>query len=415
MWEPPRVTLFDDLGCQQTIGRIVDALYDALERDASLRRLFRSRRVGERARQKLFFEQLFGGEPRYTASGHADSGMQRRHAHRAITAAEAEWWLSHFETAMTRAGVASSVRERVLGVLRPPAARLVNPGMDAASFWAAVRLARRGDLEKLSRSVAEQPLLLNQRGGDGATLLWHAARCGQLPIVRWLAERSGALDIPGSDVHVVSVMVTPYCAAVTFGHGGVGEWLLTQGATVDIFTAAYLGDVERLREADPNQQTIEEDLYPVTPLHYAVDGGRPEAVRLLIDRDALVRPHSRRLLALASRSAEITRILLDAGADATQAESLGPIARGDTSVARLLLEHGMDIDRPIRGRETFLTRACRGDKGGSVLAVRTLLELGADPNTPSGSGRTPLETASRGRFTEIVDLLVRHGAGHHRR
>lgn len=84
------------------------------------------------------------------------------------------------------------------------------------------------------------------------------------------------------------------------------------------------------------------------------------------------------------------------------------------SVARLLLERGLDIDRPIRGRETFLTRACRGDKGGSVLAVRTLLELGADPNIPNGNGRTPLQTASRGHFTEIVDLLVRHGARHER-
>jgi ankyrin repeat protein len=141
-----------------------------------------------------------------------------------------------------------------------------------------------------------------------------------------------------------------------------------------------------------------------------VDGGRQEAVRLLVDRGAEVRPHSRRLLALASRSVETTRILLEAGADATQAESLGPIARGDMSIARLLLERGMDIDRPIRGRETFLTHACRGDKGGSVLAVHTLLELGADPNVPNGSGRTPLEAASRGHFTEIVDLLVRHGA-----
>jgi truncated hemoglobin YjbI/ankyrin repeat protein len=403
------VSLFDDLGGRHAIERIVEALYDALERDASLHRLFLSRRDGERARQKLFFEQLLGGEPRYTMSGHADSGMQRRHAHRVITALEAERWLRHFDAAMATADVATSVRERVLAVLRPPAARLVNPGVDIASFKAAVRLARRGDLERLSRSVAEQPLLLNQRGGDGATLLWHAARCGQLLTVRWLVERSRVLDVPGSDVHVVSVMVTPHCAAMRFGHGKVGDWLLTQGAVVNGFTAAYLGDVERLQEADPNEQTIEEELYPVTPLHYAVDGGRVEAARLLIERGAEVRSHSRRLLALASRSAEATQLLLEAGADATQAESLGPIARGDTSVARLLLERGMDIDRPIRGRETFLTHACRGDKGGSVLTVRTLLELGADPNVPNGSGRTPLETASRGRFTEIVDLLLRHG------
>jgi truncated hemoglobin YjbI len=63
--EPLPVTagpeLFDALGGRATVGMIVDGLYDRLERDRELSRLFRSPRQGERVRLKEFFEGLFGG------------------------------------------------------------------------------------------------------------------------------------------------------------------------------------------------------------------------------------------------------------------------------------------------------------------------------------------------------------------
>ncbi len=62
--EPLPVTagpeLFDALRGRATVAMIVDGLYDRLERDKELSRLFRSRRPGERARLKEFFEGLFG-------------------------------------------------------------------------------------------------------------------------------------------------------------------------------------------------------------------------------------------------------------------------------------------------------------------------------------------------------------------
>jgi hypothetical protein len=51
--------LFDALGGRATVGMIVDDLYDRLERDKELSRLFRSRRPGERDRLKEFFEGRF--------------------------------------------------------------------------------------------------------------------------------------------------------------------------------------------------------------------------------------------------------------------------------------------------------------------------------------------------------------------
>ena len=115
--------LFLSLGGRNGISAIVDGLYDRLESDPELARLFK-RRDGERARLKEFREYALGGEAR----GVRGVGMQRRHAHRHITAAESARWLEHFSAAMRAAGSTDQSRAAVMELLRAPAERLVNNG-----------------------------------------------------------------------------------------------------------------------------------------------------------------------------------------------------------------------------------------------------------------------------------------------
>src|SRR3981189_3381942 len=93
--------LFIALGGRRGVGMVVDGLYERLERDRELTRLFGSRRSNERERLKEFFEMIFGGEGR----GIRDVGMQRRHIHRLISADESTRWLAHFGAAMEAAGI----------------------------------------------------------------------------------------------------------------------------------------------------------------------------------------------------------------------------------------------------------------------------------------------------------------------
>ncbi len=410
--------LFRRLGGRPAIERIVEGLYDRLERDKDLRRLFGSRREGERARQRLFFEELFGGEARHSAEGHADGGMQRRHAHRAITEAEAERWLEHFGESMAAAGIDVAAQEDVIVGLRPAALRLTNGGAPFKTVLDAIALASKGRMEAVQGLVAQYPALVRQRGRDGVTLLWEAARRGHLPLVQWLAEQGADIDTPGSTAHATEVMLPPYVVATRARHETVARYLRTRGARVDIYAAAYLGDLEllaKLLRTDPSsaeRPSADEDFYPVTPLHYAADGGQLEAMRLLIGRGAPVRPYSRRLLASAARqgSVEMVALLLAHGAGAHQVDDLGPIDQGDGRIASLLIEHGLDINRPVRGRETFLSRACRGDKGEHPLRVQTLLTLGADVNAPNVTGRTALHAAAKAGFLRVIALLLEHGA-----
>jgi ankyrin repeat protein len=415
MREPLPVTadpgLFEALGGRAGVGRIVDGLYDRLERDRELTRLFRSRRKGERDRLKEFFEGFFGGEVR----GIRDVGMQRRHVHRLISAEESARWLAHFGAAMDQAGVATGPQAAVMRLLREAAARLENDGAPLPLLRQAMAAAAKGDVDAVAALVADHPRLIGQRSGDGATVLWTAARRGRLPLVRWLTGHGADIEIPGSAVHMTQVTISPYCIAVRSRHHQVARFLLDQGAQVDVFGAAFLGDLDTLRghiaAGLANAQSPHEDFHPVTPLHHAVDGGSAAAATLLLENGAEPRTAGGRLLTSAANqgSAELVRLLLDHGARARDAESLGPLGT-DPAIGRLLVAHGFDLDVPIRAQETPLTRACRADKREHPETVRALLELGADPNAPNARGRTPLAMAAGARFSGTVALLLAAGA-----
>jgi ankyrin repeat protein/truncated hemoglobin YjbI len=403
--------LFDALGGRAGVAMIVDGLYDRLEHDKELARLFGSRRQGERDRLKEFFAGLFGGEVR----GIRDVGMQRRHLHRLVSAEESARWLAHFGAALEHAGVAEEPQAAVMHLLREAAAHLVNDGAPRDVLKQAMTSAATGDVDAVAALVADHPRLIDQRAGDGVTMLWTAARRGRMPLVRWLVGRGADVEIPGSAVHMTQVMVSPYCIAVRSRRGQVAQYLRDHGAQVDVFGAAFLGDLDVLRgylaAGLANAQSPHEDFHPVTPLHHAVDGGSAAAVTLLLENGAEASRSGGRLLTSAANqgSAELVRLLIDHGAQARDAESLGLLGT-DRTIGELLVARGFDLNVPIRDQETPLTMACRADKGEHPETVRALLELGADPNAPNAKGRTALSIATGARFSATVELLLAAGA-----
>jgi ankyrin repeat protein len=302
-----------------------------------------------------------------------------------------------------------------MDLLRGPAARLVNDGAPKDVLKQALVLAGRGDVDAVASLVGEHPRLIDQRGGDGVTMLWTAARRGRLGLVRWLVAQGADVEIPGSAVHMTQVMVSPYCIAVRSRHAEVAQYLLDHGAQVDVFCAAFLGQLDALRthidEGQANAQSPHEDFHPVTPLHYAVDGGSVAAARLLLASGADVRTSGGRLLTSAASqgSIELVRLLLDQGAEAARAESIGPL-HTEPAIAGLLVAGGFDLNVPIRDQETPLTMACRADKGEHPALVAALLQLGADPNAKNAKGRTPLAVAMSACFARTVALLRAAGA-----
>jgi len=131
---------------------------------------------------------------------------------------------------------------------------------------------------------------------------------------------------------------------------------LAEAAELDVFEAAALGEVERLREllgADPTlaQARSDDDF---TALHYAAFFDGPDAARLLVDHGA------------------------DANAFADNELGVHPLnsaaAAGQREVAAILLQHG------------------------------------ANPNAPTRRGFSPLDAAKENGDEQLAALLRSHGA-----
>jgi ankyrin repeat protein len=97
--------------------------------------------------------------------------------------------------------------------------------------------------------------------------------------------------------------------------------------------------------------------------------------------------------------AELTRVLLEAGADPNDGESLYHATEAETAdCLRLLLEHGAETSET-----NALAHALDHDR---IEPVRLLLEAGADPN----EGALLAHAVRRGRGPEFLRLLGEHGA-----
>ena len=82
------------------------------------------------------------------------------------------------------------------------------------------------------------------------------------------------------------IFVTPLCAARMKRRRAVESLLLAAGASEDVFTSAFLGDLTSLTQmlaADPSLAQAADpavDVLDITPIDHAVAGGRASALRV---------------------------------------------------------------------------------------------------------------------------------------
>ncbi|KAN0108974.1 Ankyrin repeat-containing domain protein [Russula decolorans] len=170
--------------------------------------------------------------------------------------------------------------------------------------------------------------------------------------------------------------MTPLMAALARRHFQTAELLRHNGADVDV-----RGRKRR------------------TPLHSAARCGDFEMVRVLLKYKADV--HAR----------------TDLGWTPIHYVSLGfpisvipNICQSLPDVARLLLEHGADVNAQVSGSDNsgrtplHLTMVFN-----RVEVVRVLLEHGANVDAEDSQGRTPFQIASAKGYDEMMKLLSEHG------
>ena len=154
---------------------------------------------------------------------------------------------------------------------------------------------------------------------------------------------------------------------------------------------------------------------PIRTLDYqlsqAVKMGLPRRVSLLLDHGAdvaaadIYNGRSNYVNALLRGHPEIAAMLVERGAEALELSLedrfTAAVTSGDDGGARQLLEEAPGlIEDP----------ALLMEAANNAAATRLLLELGADPNAPTGNGRVPLHEAAWADNAEVVGLLLAGGA-----
>ena len=454
--------LFERVGGQPAIDRLVDLLYEEIGDDDQLRPLFgRDLAVG-RSMQKLFFAEWLGGPRRF--SEHAHAGMRHRHDGLPITPALARRWLGHFRRAMEATVAAEADRRAIFTQVRSLAMALVSAqvapagppgranrpggrgirgseagngprpvawcGIGARSVARAKDLAHRGDAGGLAAALAEAPDLLLP--SYAAAIMQAAALAGRAGIVRMLLDRGVGADhpfyLPVSVTGVAFervIFVTPLCAVRMKHRSVVESLLLAAGANEDVFTSAFLGDLTLLAPmltADPSLAQATDpavDVLDITPVEHAVAGGQTPALRLILDHVAHPLPGYERALrgAAAQGSLAMVELLLAHGADATRIGVGRWVLHPE--LAPLLASRGAAID----SSGSWIGASCTGNQGrkDDPEYVRALLRHGASVNDrrtgdPEGTtgvralNATALHYAARAGFLRTIEVLIDHGA-----
>ena len=160
--------------------------------------------------------------------------------------------------------------------------------------------------------------------------------------------------------------------------------LLAAQPALDVFEAAAVGDTARVRELT--------DTDPALINAYAADGfyplglaayfGHLDTVRLLLERGADVGQVARNPM---------------------QVQALHAALAGRHEViARLLVEHGADVNAKQHGGYTPLHEAAQH---GDLPLVELLLAHGADTSARLESGQTPAEIAAEHGHTQVAERL----------
>jgi len=182
--------------------------------------------------------------------------------------------------------------------------------------------------------------------------------------------------------------------------------LLVEGADVD----AKWGNVYNKNEEDP-VVLYRKGRITSTPLWHAVDSGKIEVVKLLVEAGADVNAGSWPPLcqAVDEESTAIAEYLIDHGANVNAPKDWGPLQEAATysiEKVKFLLARGANVN----GGSQPTIHA--GIRSGHRDIVELLIQHGADINAKDkwGRGYTPLQRAAiRGR-PELVELLLEAGA-----
>ena len=290
---------------------------------------------------------------------------------------------------------------------------------------------------EVARVLLDHGARANVENYDGETPL-HAISRGNadsqdaIRLVQLLIERSAdvnALDKDGE---------TPLHTACRYARLDTARELLGKGATataktVQLETPLHVlsrgefkskdgGHLARLlleRGADANAQDMDGD----TPLHSACSNGKLDVAWQLLTHGAMTDVQNNQgetplHVVSTDDGVRVARLLLEHGVDVNIHDKnhrtpLGAASfHGDLELTQMLLDHGATVNAKDDYGWTplHLSLQFQGDSEERGIGVaRLLLERGADAHMLDINYVTPIDLASRRRWSKMVQILLEHG------
>jgi ankyrin repeat protein len=164
---------------------------------------------------------------------------------------------------------------------------------------------------------------------------------------------------------------------------GLVEIVRAHAGALDVFEAAALGEVDRLREVlDEPTAASAYSGDGFTALHFAAFFGHPDAAGLLIERGAEVDAFGRGWMTGTALHSAVSRLQSD--------------------VVRILLEAGANPDvRQSAGWTPLHAAAMNGD----LASIELLLGAGADPTAANDEGRSVADLAKESGDDATIERI----------
>lgn len=290
------------------------------------------------------------------------------------------------------------------------------PDPQAARLMAALRA---GDRQAFTRSLREDPKVVNRKGPGGSTPLMYAALYGDSDSVRRLLE-GGADPNLRNEAGVTALMwatADPEKSRLLLERGADPNARSDDARTPLMIAAGRFGStdvVKLLLDRGANPSVKAHSLFgEMTPLNAAASVGNEAVLRMLIRRGADPKKAGflPLLLAVRANCARCVDLLIESvdekGLTMATLFLAPPLA--DAHKLTTFLDRGVDIHAKDSAGRTLLMLAASSDAL-PVQAVKTLIDRGVDIHAKNSKGQTALDFAKQRGQTPVVDLLLRAGA-----
>jgi ankyrin repeat protein len=213
---------------------------------------------------------------------------------------------------------------------------------------------------------------------------FEAIRAGDLAAVKSLVGADASLASTRNDSGV-----SAFLTAVYMGRGEIRDFLLANGAVLELSEAAAVGNLARIRELIENDHakagSFSPDGFPLVAL--AAFLGHQEVVQYLA-------AHGADIDAAATNGSGYNALT-------------GAVTSGHAAIVQWLLEHGANANyRYSAGYSPLLTAAANG----RLDIAKLLLAHGADPHATTSDGKSPLSLAKERNHTEVAALFQARAA-----